>query len=130
MGADTIGAGGGGGGGGVSGQYWNTAEPLNPNERKRTATHAAVGLKNVGNTCYVNSLLQMYYLIPQFRHRILNAVDNRQAAWRRRRSAELEATGAKADVAETDAGDGTVVDLTGTSPGPEQVMTPLLERLI
>ena len=31
-----------------------------------------VGLKNVGNTCYVNSMLQSYFTIPQFRDEILS----------------------------------------------------------
>jgi len=30
------------------------------------------GLKNVGNTCYVNSLLQAYYAIPSFRRAVLS----------------------------------------------------------
>eukprot|EP01122_Echinamoeba_exundans_P013317 TRINITY_DN5797_c0_g1_i1.p1 TRINITY_DN5797_c0_g1~~TRINITY_DN5797_c0_g1_i1.p1 ORF type:complete len:1044 (-),score=252.43 TRINITY_DN5797_c0_g1_i1:14-3145(-) len=31
-----------------------------------------VGLKNVGNTCYLNSLLQTYFMMPQLRKRVLS----------------------------------------------------------
>ena len=40
-------------------------EPLPPKERKREAG-IPVGLKNVGNTCYFNSLIQTYFNIPAF----------------------------------------------------------------
>lgn len=30
------------------------------------------GLKNQGATCYLNSLLQSFYMIPEFRNAILN----------------------------------------------------------
>lgn len=30
-----------------------------------------MGLKNVGNTCYVNSLLQAYFALPEFRSFVL-----------------------------------------------------------
>lgn len=45
-------------------------EPLNPNERMRVAGIPA-GLKNVGNTCYFNSLLQTYFRIPRFVEAVL-----------------------------------------------------------
>lgn len=47
-----------------------TFEPLNPEERKRK-DGVPVGLKNVGNTCYFNSLLQSYFTIPAFARTIL-----------------------------------------------------------
>jgi ubiquitin carboxyl-terminal hydrolase 25/28 len=45
-------------------------EPLNPEERIRDEG-AFVGLKNVGNTCYVNSLIQTYFSIPEFTREVL-----------------------------------------------------------
>jgi ubiquitin C-terminal hydrolase len=40
-------------------------EPLRPEDRKRDAGMPC-GLKNIGNTCYFNSILQVYYNIPEF----------------------------------------------------------------
>eukprot|EP01135_Chromosphaera_perkinsii_P005371 Nk52_evm52s343 gene=Nk52_evmTU52s343 len=37
-----------------------------------------VGLKNLGATCYMNSLLQQLFMIPAFRNRIFNVQDNSQ----------------------------------------------------
>lgn len=34
-----------------------------------------VGLKNVGNTCYFNSMLQTYFMIPDFRRAVLTFPD-------------------------------------------------------
>jgi ubiquitin carboxyl-terminal hydrolase 25/28 len=34
------------------------------------------GLKNIGNTCYLNSLLQSYYNLPNFVKAILEFNDN------------------------------------------------------
>jgi ubiquitin carboxyl-terminal hydrolase 25/28 len=34
-----------------------------------------VGLRNIGSTCYFNSLLQVYYSMPQFVTTILNFKD-------------------------------------------------------
>lgn len=41
----------------------------NPTYRKREEG-IPVGLKNIGNTCYFNSLLQTYFTIPQFRNNV------------------------------------------------------------
>ena len=40
-------------------------EPLNPEQRKRDEG-VPVGLKNIGNTCYFNSILQVYFNMPDF----------------------------------------------------------------
>jgi hypothetical protein len=45
-------------------------EPSNPHQRKREPG-LGVGLKNIGNTCYVNSLLQTYFSIPELRGAIM-----------------------------------------------------------
>ena len=34
-----------------------------------------VGLKNLGATCYMNSMLQQFYMTPQFRYGILKVDD-------------------------------------------------------
>jgi ubiquitin carboxyl-terminal hydrolase 34 len=34
-----------------------------------------VGLKNLGCICYMNAMLQQFYMTPQFRHAILMADD-------------------------------------------------------
>lgn len=40
-------------------------------ERKRIPADAPVGLRNIGNTCYLNSLLQVYFNLTDFRRAIL-----------------------------------------------------------
>lgn len=40
-----------------------------------------MGLKNVGNTCYVNSLLQAYFYLDFFRDTILSFQDNAPPSW-------------------------------------------------
>lgn len=34
-----------------------------------------MGLQNIGNTCYVNSLVQMYFHLPEFRREVLSIVE-------------------------------------------------------
>ena len=34
-----------------------------------------VGLKNLGAVCYMNSMLQLFYNVPQFRYMLLAAND-------------------------------------------------------
>lgn len=50
-------------------------EPLNPEQRKREGG-VPCGLKNIGNTCYFNSLLQVYYNLPRFVQEVLEFVDD------------------------------------------------------
>ena len=52
-----------------------TQEPLNPEQRKREAS-VPCGLKNIGNTCYFNSILQVYYNIPGFVQAIFDFKDD------------------------------------------------------
>ena len=46
-----------------------------PIEERLRKPDAAVGLRNVGNTCYFNSLLQIYFSLPNFVERILKCED-------------------------------------------------------
>jgi ubiquitin carboxyl-terminal hydrolase 25/28 len=45
-------------------------EPFNPESLKRKSG-LPVGLKNIGNTCYFNSLIQTYFMIPSLVEEIL-----------------------------------------------------------
>lgn len=46
-------------------------DPISPEDRVRKP-EVPVGLRNVGNTCYFNSLLQAYFMIPEFVREILS----------------------------------------------------------
>eukprot|EP00347_Sterkiella_histriomuscorum_P010153 403377401 len=52
-------------------------EPLDAEERLRI-DDTPVGLKNVGNTCYFNSIIQSYFFIPNFTEKILQSFMNEQ----------------------------------------------------
>ena len=43
----------------------------------RSATDEPVGLDNIGNTCYLNSLLQFYYTIKSVREVVMNIQTHR-----------------------------------------------------
>jgi uncharacterized UBP type Zn finger protein len=46
----------------------------NPEKHVRSPT-GLVGLRNMGSTCYMNSLMQQFYMIPKFRYALLCAED-------------------------------------------------------
>ncbi|KAJ5077708.1 ubiquitin carboxyl-terminal hydrolase 25 [Anaeramoeba ignava] len=45
---------------------------INPNDLLRDE-NVPVGLSNVGNSCFINALLQVYFMIPKFRMEILRS---------------------------------------------------------
>lgn len=53
---------------GATGQI-ETFEPAIEDSKRQE--EVPVGLRNVGNTCYFNSLLQIYYSLPHFVEKIL-----------------------------------------------------------
>ena len=52
-----------------------TSEPLKAEDRKRE-NGTPCGLKNIGNTCYFNSIIQVYYNIPAFVESVFNFKDD------------------------------------------------------
>ena len=50
--------------------YKTEFEPLTVEEREREPG-MPVGLKNIGNTCYFNSYIQMLYFLPGFARKLL-----------------------------------------------------------
>jgi uncharacterized UBP type Zn finger protein len=48
-----------------------------PSKRNR-ASNGFAGLKNLGSTCYMNSMIQQFFNVPIFRYSLL-AADDREA---------------------------------------------------
>lgn len=53
----------------------NSYEPL-PLEQRKREDGTPAGLQNIGNTCYFNSILQVYYHIPAFVQAVLEFKDD------------------------------------------------------
>ncbi|GJD08049.1 Ubiquitin carboxyl-terminal hydrolase 25 [Galdieria sulphuraria] len=51
---------------------YSVSEPFDPSRRKRSSPFAPVGLRNVANICYVNSLLQVYFTLPAIRKAVFS----------------------------------------------------------
>jgi len=52
--------------------FYQNFEPLTAECRVREGLEGPVGLKNVGNTCYFNCLVQAYFYLPNFTQKILD----------------------------------------------------------
>lgn len=50
---------------------WQSHAYPDVEQRIRKDLDQPVGLRNIGNTCYLNSLLQVYYHLPEFRRAIM-----------------------------------------------------------
>jgi hypothetical protein len=48
-----------------------------PQEKSRKAESTFCGIKNLGNICYMISMLQQFYMVPQFRYQLLKANDGK-----------------------------------------------------
>ena len=46
-------------------------EPIPQLDKRMRESDQPTGLRNIGNTCYFNSLLQVYYSLPNYVERIL-----------------------------------------------------------
>lgn len=51
---------------------WKSQAYADIKARQRNNINDPVGLRNIGNTCYLNSLLQVYYHLPDFRRAIMS----------------------------------------------------------
>ena len=47
-----------------------------PQSKQRNPNEDNAGIRNLGNICYMISMLQQFYMVPQFRYSLLKAIDN------------------------------------------------------
>ena len=59
-------------------KIWNYQPPVN-SQSQRSQKH--VGLRNLGCICYMNSMMQQFYMVPAFRYNILCADDKAAPNW-------------------------------------------------
>jgi uncharacterized UBP type Zn finger protein len=55
----------------VSGKYSNDTD-------RKIIGEKIVGLRNLGATCYMNAMLQQFFMIPAFRYNIIQAIDGKE----------------------------------------------------
>ena len=46
-------------------------------EQQKEKGDQFLGINNLGNICYMISMLQQFYMVPQFRYSLLKAVDDK-----------------------------------------------------
>ena len=46
-----------------------------PDSKQRSSVHKYAGIRNLGNICYMISMLQQFFMVPSFRYQLLKAVD-------------------------------------------------------
>ena len=56
----------------------------------RSKAKKYIGLKNYGNICYMISMLQQLFMVPQFRYRLMTAIDSEEASIKTYREREVD----------------------------------------